>query len=64
MHTSRMEKYTQRRKNRVIKKFGGFFCIETAISDEEVQQVLYNCWEDIACFAYEGYNTNGRGVVV
>ena len=35
----------------------------TTISDEEVQQILYNRWEDIACFAYESYNTNGRGVV-
>ncbi len=35
----------------------------TTISDEEVQQLLYNRWEDIACFAYEGYHTNGRGVV-
>ncbi len=34
----------------------------TTIPDEEIQQILYNCWEDIACFAYEGYNTNGRGV--
>ena len=37
--------------------------MDTTISDEEIQQILYNCWEDIACFAYEGYNTNGRGVV-
>ncbi len=38
--------------------------MDSTISDEEIQQILYNCWEDIACFAYESYNTNGRGVVV
>ncbi len=36
--------------------------MDSTISDEEIQQILYNCWENIACFAYEGYNTNGRGV--
>jgi hypothetical protein len=25
---------------------------------EEVQQILYNCWEEIARFAYESYNSN------
>ena len=37
--------------------------MDTTISDEEVQQILDNCWEGLACFAYESYNTNGRGVV-
>ncbi len=35
----------------------------TTISDEEIRHILDNCWEDIACFSYEGYNTNGRGIV-
>ena len=37
--------------------------MDTTISDEEIRHILDNCWEDIACFAYEGFNTNGRGVV-
>ena len=36
--------------------------MDTTISNEEIQQVLNNCWEDIACFAYESYHTNGRGL--
>ena len=24
--------------------------MENTISDEEIHQILYNCWEDIACF--------------
>jgi len=62
MHTSRIERYTQRREIGYGKKVLRFFSMDTTISDEEIQQILYNCWEDIPCFAYEGYNTNGRGV--
>jgi hypothetical protein len=37
--------------------------MDTTVSDEEVQQILDNYWEDIALFAYDCYHTKGKGVV-
>jgi hypothetical protein len=37
--------------------------METAISDEVFKTILREHWEQIACFAYDGYLKFGRGIV-
>ena len=34
-----------------------------SLTDTELNQVLDNHWEDIACFAYKRYSAEGRGAV-
>ena len=37
--------------------------MKSSIPDIDFHKILDNHWEDIACFAYEGYSTKGRGTV-
>ena len=37
--------------------------METAISDEVFETIIREHWEQIACFAYDGYRKYGRGIV-
>ena len=37
--------------------------MKTAISDEVVETIIREHWEQIACFAYDGFQKYGRGIV-
>ena len=37
--------------------------MKSSIPDIDFHKILDNHWEDIACFAYEGYSAEGRGIV-
>ena len=37
--------------------------METAISKEVFETIFREHWEQIACFAYDGYRNYGRGIV-
>ena len=34
-----------------------------SISETERDMILSYYWDDIACFAFDGYHNNGRGIV-